>query len=93
MKTGDFSFTFHGKDVDILDVAAARKLIIDQVNDPSFESIIGDMKVLANSAVVGPAPRGGEAGVSCKGDTHGNVCRRAGGAGASSVGTVCSGLV
>lgn len=73
MASKDFEFIFNGRNVDVTNVAEARRVVIDQVNDPAFATLIGNLQVMAQNAVAGPAPRGGEAGVSCRADGRGNT--------------------
>lgn len=73
MNVEKFEILFGGKDIDISDVERARRFILDQVNDPSFETLVGNLRVMANNAAGGPAPRGGECGVRAGTDGHGNT--------------------
>jgi hypothetical protein len=69
----DFGCTIRIPKIDIDDVAAARRAVIDVINDDSFKTVCGNLSVLARQQASGPAPRGGEAEVRCSTDTRGEV--------------------
>jgi hypothetical protein len=70
----DFECIFRFKDpIDVGDIVTTRSKLIDAINDPAFETMIGDLTVTKAATRGGPAPRGGEASVSCSADSHGNV--------------------
>jgi hypothetical protein len=69
----DFSCMFKCPKVDLDDVAATRKVIIAAVNDPSFETMVNNLKVAAGQVKAGPAPRGGEVTAGCHVDGAGRV--------------------
>lgn len=62
---------------DINDVGLCRQILIDVINDPGFEVMLGNMRVSVAAARGGPAPRGsGEISGGCSSDFGGRTeCR------------------
>jgi hypothetical protein len=69
----DFECILRIPEIDLGNVASARKVLIDVVNDPSFETMIGNLKVAAAQAKAGATPRGGEVSAGCTVDKGGHA--------------------
>ncbi len=72
-KYKDFECVLSLPQIDLTDVAAARRFLIDAVNDPSFETLIHNLEMTTTQARSGPAPRGSEIEVKCSADTGGRA--------------------
>lgn len=79
MAVSDVQFAFRIPDVNLVDVEATRRKVLDVINDESFKTVCENLTVLSGHAAAGPAPRGGEAEVKCEVNPRGE--------------TVCSGSV
>lgn len=68
----DFRCHIRIPQIELRDVASARKTLIGVINDPLFETMLSDLKVAATQAKTGPAPRGGDYCIHCEADNKGN---------------------
>ena len=66
-----FRCGFEFPEMEIADPAVCRAAVIAAINDETTQTVISDLEVASRSAQSGPAPRGGEAGMSCHADSHG----------------------
>jgi hypothetical protein len=59
----DFEVQFGCGGIDISDIVGVRSKVIDVINDPGFETMLGDLRITRGSTAAGPAPRGGKVSV------------------------------
>ena len=65
------SFMLRIPGCDIGDVEDCRNRVIGIINDPEFETFVRGVELNRVAAGGAPAPRGGDASVSCRADSNG----------------------
>lgn len=73
MADNRFECIFRVDPIDVGDVVATRRALIDVINDDGFAGLLTDLRMAAEAARGGPTPRGGELSVGCSASSGGNV--------------------